>query len=82
MLFTTLAQSPSEETQNILAQCDQYMNVEAVKAIMAKDDEEFDSIRKEAMSQLDAMNFQQAREEIVSLYDQAKKDAESFSQEK
>ena len=58
------------------------MNVEAVKAIMAKDDEEFDSIRKEAMSQLDAMNFQQAREEIVSLYDQAKKDAESFSQEK
>ena len=49
---------------------------------MAKDDEEFDSIRKEAMSQLDAMNFQQAREEIVSLYDQAKKDAESFSQEK
>ena len=82
MLFTTLAQSPSEETQNILAQCDQYMNVEALKAIMAKDDEEFDSIRKEAMSQLDAMNFQQAREEIVSLYDQAKKDAESFSQEK
>ena len=54
------------------------MNVQGVKAIMAATDEEFEAARSEAMEQLKAMNFDQAREEIVGLYEQAKKDAESF----
>lgn len=78
LLFTNLAQSPSEETLNIISQCDQYMSVQGVKAIMAKDDAEFDSIREETMTGLDAMNFEQARDEVVGLYEQAKKDAKEF----
>ena len=45
---------------------------------MAKDDAEFDSIREEPMTGLDAMNFEQARDEVVGLYEQAKKDAKEF----
>lgn len=78
LLFTNLAGAPSQETINILGQCDQYMNVQGVKAVMAATDEEFEAARSEAMEQLKAMNFDQAREEIVGLYEQAKKDAESF----
>lgn len=81
LLFTNLAGAPSQETINIIGQCDQYMNVQGVKAIMAATDEEFEAIRSEAMEQLKAMNFDQAREEIVGLYEQAKKDAESFLKE-
>ena len=80
MLFTNLAGAPSQETVNILGQCDQYMNVQGVKAIMAATDEEFEAARAEAMAQLEAMNFEQARTEIVGLYEQAKKDAESLQQ--
>ena len=32
------------------------------------------------MAQLEAMNFEQARTEIVGLYEQAKKDAESLQE--
>lgn len=78
MLFTNLVQSPSEDTLNIIAQCDQYMNVQGVQAIMASTDEEFDAIRTETLNQLDAMGFQDARKEIIGLYEQAKKDAATF----
>lgn len=79
LLYTTLVQSPSDETLNILAQCDQYMNVQGIKAVMAKDDAEFEAVRAEAMTELSNMGFDQAREEILSMYETAKKDAASFN---
>ncbi len=54
------------------------MNVQGVQAIMASTDEEFDAIRTETLNQLDAMGFQDARKEIIGLYEQAKKDAATF----
>ena len=78
ILYTSLVQAPSDETLNILAQCDQYMNVQGVKAIMAKNDAEFEAAREEAMTELNAMGFEKAREEILSLYEAAKVDASSF----
>lgn len=79
LLYTTLVQSPSDETLNILAQCDQYMNVQGIKAVMAKDDAEFEAVRADAMTELGNMGFDQAREEILSMYETAKKDAASFN---
>lgn len=78
IMYTTLVQSPSEETLNILAQCDQYMNVQGVKVIMAKDDAEFEAYKEEALQELEAKGFSQAREEIISLYAAAKEEAGSF----
>ena len=78
ILYTSLVQAPSDETLNILAQCDQYMNVQGVKAIMVNDEAEFDAAREEAMTELNAMGFEKAREEILSLYEAAKTDASSF----
>ena len=78
ILYTSLVQAPSDETLNILAQCDQYMNVQGVKAIMVKDEAEFDAAREETMTELNAMGFEKAREEILSLYEAAKTDASSF----
>lgn len=54
------------------------MNVQGVKAIMVKDEAEFDAAREEAMTELNAMGFEKAREEILSLYEAAKTDASSF----
>ena len=54
------------------------MNVQGVKAIMAKNDAEFEAAREEAMTELNAMGFEKAREEILSLYEAAKVDASSF----
>ena len=72
-MFTTLWYSPpSDETLNILAQCDQYMNVQGVKCVMAKDDAEFEALREEAMQELEAKGFSKAREEIVANYEAAK----------
>mgnify|MGYP000010172976 FL=1 len=77
-MFTTLVQSPSDETLNILAQCDQYMNVQGVKCVMAKDDAEFEALREEAMQELEAKGFLKAREEIVANYEAAKEEASRF----
>lgn len=77
-MFTSLVQSPSENTLNILSQCDQYMNVQGVKAIMAKDDAEFGQIRQEAMEELNNKGFEEARDELLSLYETAKSEADSF----
>lgn len=79
LLFTSLVQNPSDETLNIIDQCNQYMNVQGVKAIMAADEDEFAAVREEAMEQLDAMNLPQATEEMKQLYDEAKAAAEEFS---
>lgn len=78
VMFTSLTQSPSDETLNILAQCDQYMNVQGVKCVMAKDDAEFEGLRAEAMKELEAKGFSKAREEILSIYETAKKEADTF----
>ena len=80
-MFTTLVQSPSDETLNIIAQCDQYMNVQGVKCVMAKDDAEFEALREEAMQELEAKGFSQAREEIIANYEAAKEEAASFNLE-
>ena len=77
-MFTSLVQSPSENTLNILSQCDQYMNVQGVKAIMAKDDAEFEQIRQEAMEELDNKGFEEARQELIELYETAKGEADTF----
>ena len=45
---------------------------------MVKDEAEFDAAREEAMTELNAMGFEKAREEILSLYEAAKTDASSF----
>lgn len=78
LLYTTLVQSPSDETLNILSQCDQYMSVQGIKAIMAKDDAEFEKVREDTITELNNMGFEQAREEILSLYEAAKEDSASF----
>lgn len=78
ILFTNLVQSPSEETLNIVAQCDQYMNVQGIKAIMAKDDAEFEQCRQEALQELEAKGFLKAKDEILGLYETAREDAASF----
>ncbi len=79
IMFTSLVQSPSESTLNILSQCDQYMNVQGVKAIMAADNEEFEQIRQEAMEALNDKGFEEARQELISLYDTARTEADSFA---
>lgn len=78
IMYTSLVQSPSEEALNILAQCDQYMSVQGVKAIMAKDDAEFEAAHEEAVRELEAKGFSKARDEILSLYEAAEKEADSF----
>lgn len=78
ILYTTLVQSPSADTLNILSQCDQYMNVQGVKCIMAATQEEFDAAKKEAMESLKDKNYDQAAAEIQELYDEARVSAENF----
>lgn len=46
--------------------------------IMAKDDAEFEAYKEEALQELEAKGFSQAREEIISLYETAKEEAGSF----
>ena len=78
ILYPTLVQAPSAETLNILAQCDQYMNVQGVKCIMAATQEEFDAARAEAMESLSDKNYDKAAEEIQKLYDEARSSAQNF----
>jgi len=76
-IYLDLVQSPSESAQNILSQCDQYMNVQGVKAIMAGTEAEFNSIKEESIAGLEAKKYSQAADEILGLYDQAKEDAKA-----
>ena len=78
VLFPTLVQQPDTETMNVLAQCEQYMNVQCVKVITAATEAEFDQYRQEAMTELTAKGFEAAADTVIAAYDQAKKDAETF----
>ncbi|HJD29742.1 MAG TPA: hypothetical protein H9914_12220 [Candidatus Blautia avicola] len=78
-IYTNLVQAISEEAQNIVSQCDQYMNVQGVKAIMAADEAEFESAKEEAMQGLENNNYSKATEEIKAAYEQAKADEETFT---
>lgn len=77
-LYPTLVNSPSDESLNIIAQCEQYMNVQGVKAIMAASDDEFESCKEETLSGLESRNYSQATDEIEGLYAEAEKAAEGF----
>lgn len=79
LLYTNLVQAISEESQNIIAQCDQLMNVQGVKAIMAEGDEAFEQAKEEALKGLENNNYGKATEEIEKAYEQAEKDAEAFT---
>lgn len=78
ILYPTLVQQPSDEALSIIAQCDQYMGVQAVKAIMAANQAEFDAARAEAMESLKNKNYQTANDEIIGLYEQAKEEVSTF----
>lgn len=77
-LYPTLAQSPSEESLNIIAQCEQYMNVQGVQAIVATSEEEFNACKEETLEGLENRSYSQAEEEIARLYAEAEKEAEAF----
>ena len=77
-LYPTLVQSPSEETLNIIAQCEQYMNVQGVNAVMAASDEEFASCKEETLSGLKSKDYDKATKEIEGLYADAEKQADAF----
>ncbi|MGB8451579.1 MAG: extracellular solute-binding protein [Anaerocolumna sp.] len=79
ILYTSLVQAPSDDTLNILAQCDQYMNVEGVKAIMAKTEEEFNTVKAEALEAMEAKGISDASAEIKSLYQAAKEQVSNFT---
>ncbi len=74
----TIVQALSPDSLNILAQCDQYMNVQGVKCIMAATPEEFEAAKQEAMDSLADKNYQQAVDELLQAYEEAKTSAESF----
>lgn len=77
-LYPTLAQSPSDESLNIIAQCEQYMNVQGVQAIMAATEEEFNAVKEETLAGLESRNYSQATEEIAGLYAEAEQQADAF----
>ncbi|MDD3278058.1 MAG: extracellular solute-binding protein [Lachnospiraceae bacterium] len=77
-LYPTLVQSPSEETLNIIAQCDQYMNVQGVNAIMTGTEDEFNACKEETLKGLENKNYEQAKTEIADLYAKAEKEADAF----
>ena len=77
-LYPTLVQSPSEETLNIIAQCEQYMNVQGVNAVMAASDEEFEACKEETLSGLESKDYGKATKEIEGLYADAEKQADAF----
>lgn len=77
-LYPSLAQSPSEESLNIIAQCEQYMNVQGVQAIMAATEEEFNACKEQTLEGLESRNYGQATTEIEGLYAEAKEQADAF----
>lgn len=79
LLLPTFAPSPDEETQRIVAQCDQYMSVQGVKAIMASSDEEFEACREESLKGLSDQGYDDTEEPLQALYEQARKTAEAFN---
>lgn len=77
-LYPTLVQSPSEETLNIIAQCEQYMNVQGVNAIMTATEDEFNACKEETLNGLESRDYGKATSEIEQLYAEAEKEAEAF----
>lgn len=78
LIYPNLVQAISDESQNIISQCDQYMNVQGVKAIMASDEVAFEKVKEETLKGLENNNYGKATAEIEENYAQAKKDAEAF----
>lgn len=77
-LYPTLVQSPSEESLNIIAQCEQYMNVQGVNAIMTATEDEFNATKEETLKGLENKNYGKATKEIEGLYETAEKEADAF----
>lgn len=77
-LYPNLVQSPSEEALNIIAQCEQYMNVQGVNAIMTATEEEFNACKEETLKGLESRDYGKATKEIEKLYVEAEKEAEAF----
>ena len=77
-LYPTLVQSPDEETLNIIAQCEQYMNVQGVNAIMTATAEDFEACKEETLKGLESKEYSKATAKIEELYAAAEKEAEAF----
>lgn len=77
-LYPTLVQSPDEETLNIIAQCEQYMNVQGVNAIMTATAEDFAACKEETLKGLESKEYSKATAKIEELYAAAEKEAEAF----
>jgi len=76
-VYLDLVQESSESTQNIMSQCGQYMNIQAVKAIMAESEADFNACKEETLAGLEAKKYSQAVNENMGLLNQAKEDAKA-----
>lgn len=79
VLLTSFAPTPTEETSQIVAQCDQYVNVQAVEAIMSASDEEFEEIKAETLEGLTNKGYDDIVDELNDIYAQARATAEKFN---
>lgn len=71
LMIPTLAPAADEETQRIISQCDQYMSVQGVKAIMSASEEEFEKCKEETLKGLADKGYNDTMEELEAIYAQA-----------
>ncbi len=79
ILLATFAPTPDEETQRIVAQCDQYMAIQGVRAIMSATDEEFEACKEESLQGLSSQGYDDTVEPLQALYEQACETAKTFN---
>lgn len=77
-LAPSLVKEPSQETQQVLAEVEEYFKANIAKLIMAKDDAEFESLKAQMIADINAKGYDKALTEMKTLYAEAEESANSF----